>query len=51
MGSAELKTDSSQRWVMYSKDTYENVRIFLTAEQKKAVAEGKRFSERAYADV
>ena len=41
MVGAELKTDSSQRWMIYSKDTYENGRIFLTTEQKKAVAEGK----------
>jgi len=51
MVGAELKTDSSQRWMIYSKDTYENGRIFLTTEQKKAVAEGKKFSQGAYADV
>ncbi|WP_158900035.1 hypothetical protein [Burkholderia sp. L27(2015)] len=51
MSSAELKTDSLQRWMMYSKDTYENGRIFLTTEQKKAVAEGKKFSQGAYADI
>jgi hypothetical protein len=51
MGGTELKTDSSRRWVMYVKDTYGNGRIFLTAEQKRAVAEGKKFSQGAYADV
>lgn len=51
MSSAELKTDSLQRWMLYSKDTYENGRIFLTTEQKKAVAEGKKFSQGAYADI
>jgi hypothetical protein len=51
MGSSELKTDASQRWTMYSKDAYEGGRIFLTAEQKQAVEEGKKFAQRAYADV
>jgi hypothetical protein len=51
MGSSELKTDASQRWMMYSKDAYEGGRIFLTAEQKQAVEEGKKFAQRAYADV
>ena len=51
MGGIELKTDSLQRWAIYSKDTYVSGRIFLTSKQKKAVAEGKKFSERAYADV
>ncbi|CAB3791178.1 hypothetical protein LMG28614_03242 [Paraburkholderia ultramafica] len=35
----------------YSKDAYEGGRIFLTAEQKQAVDEGKKFAQRAYADV
>jgi hypothetical protein len=51
MGSSELKTDASQRWMMYSKDAYEGGRIFLTAEQKQAVEEGEKFAQRAYADV
>ncbi|WP_232624363.1 hypothetical protein [Paraburkholderia ginsengisoli] len=51
MGGTELKTDASQRWMMYSKDAYGSGRIFLTAEQKQAVEEGKKFSQRAYADV
>ena len=51
MGGTELKTDTSQRWMMYSKATYEGGRIFLTAEQKQAVEEGKKFTLRAYADV
>jgi hypothetical protein len=51
MGSSELKTDASQRWVLYSRDTYEGGRIFLTAEQKQAVEEGKKFAQRAYVDV
>ncbi len=51
MSSSELKTDASQRWMMYSKDAYEGGRIILTTEQKQAVEEGKKFSQRAYADV
>jgi hypothetical protein len=51
MVGTELKTDSLQRWMMYSKDAYGNGRIFLTAEQKRAVEEGKKFAQRAYADV
>ncbi|MEZ0604825.1 hypothetical protein ACAX43_22075 [Paraburkholderia sp. IW21] len=51
MGGTELKTDSLQRWMMYSKDAYGSGRIFLTAEQKQAVEEGKKFAQRAYADV
>jgi hypothetical protein len=51
MAGTELKTDSFQRWVMYSKDAYGNGRIFLSTEQKQAVEEGKKFSQRAYADV
>jgi hypothetical protein len=51
MGGTELKTDSLQRWMMYSKDAYGSGRIFLTTEQKQAVDEGKKFSQRAYADV
>ncbi|QQC65214.1 hypothetical protein [Paraburkholderia ginsengisoli] len=51
MGSTELKTDASQRWMMSSKDAYEGGRIFLTTEQKQAVEEGKKSSQRAYADV
>ncbi|QQC65208.1 hypothetical protein [Paraburkholderia ginsengisoli] len=51
MGGTELKTDASQRWMMYSKDAYGSGRIFLTTEQKQAVEEGKKFSQRAYADV
>jgi hypothetical protein len=51
MGGTELKTDSLQRWMMYSKDAYGSGRIFLTTEQKQAVEEGKKFSQRAYADV
>jgi hypothetical protein len=50
MGGTELKTDSFQRWVMYGKDAYGSGRIFLSTEQKQAVEEGKRFSQRAYAD-
>jgi hypothetical protein len=51
MGGTELKTDSLQRWMMYSKDAYGSGRIFLTLEQKQAVEEGKKFSQRACADV
>jgi hypothetical protein len=51
MGGTELKTDSLQRWMMYSKDAYGSGRIFLTAEQKQAVEEGRKYSQRAYADV
>jgi hypothetical protein len=51
MRGAELKTDSLQRWMMYSKDAYGSGRIFLTTEQKQAVEEGKSFSQRAYAEV
>ncbi|MFM0235587.1 hypothetical protein [Paraburkholderia sediminicola] len=51
MGGTELKTDSLHRWMMYSKDAYESGRIFLTTEQKREVEEGKRFAQRAYADV
>jgi hypothetical protein len=51
MGGTELKTDSSQQWMMYSKDAYGSGRIFLTIQQKQAAEEGKRFSQRAYADV
>jgi hypothetical protein len=51
MGGTELKTDSFQRWVMYRKDAYGSGRIFLSTEQKEAVEEGKKFSQRAYADV
>ncbi|ANB71946.1 hypothetical protein [Paraburkholderia phytofirmans] len=51
MGGTELKTDSLQRWMMYSKDSYGSGRIFLTTGQKQAVEEGKKFARRAYADV
>jgi hypothetical protein len=51
MGGTELKTDSFQRWMMYSKDAFGSGRIFLSSEQKQAVEEGKNFSRRAYADV
>src|SRR6185437_2437504 len=51
MGGAELKTDSQHRWMMYSKKAYGSGRIFLTTEQKQAVDEGKKFAQRAYADV
>jgi predicted RNase H-related nuclease YkuK (DUF458 family) len=51
MGGTELKTDSLQRWMMYSKDAYGSGRTFLTTEKKQAVEEGKKFSQRAYADV
>lgn len=51
MGGTELKTDSFQRWMLYSKDAYGSGRIFLSTEQKQAVEEGKRYSQRAYADV
>jgi hypothetical protein len=51
MGGVELKTDSQHRWMMYSKDAYGSGRIFLTTEQKQAVEEGKKFSQRAYADI
>ncbi|PRY03816.1 hypothetical protein [Paraburkholderia sp. BL25I1N1] len=51
MAGTELKTDSSQRWTMYSKDTYGSGRIFLTTEQKQAAQEGKDFTSRGYADV
>ena len=51
MGGTELKTDSLQRWMIYSKDAYGSGRIFLTTEQKQAVEEGKKYSQRAYADV
>ena len=51
MGGTELKTDSLQRWMIYSKDAYGSGRIFLTTEQKQAVEEGKKYSQRGYADV
>ncbi|MFM0035178.1 hypothetical protein [Paraburkholderia strydomiana] len=51
MGGTELKTDASQRWMLYSKDAYGSGRIFLTTGQKQAVEEGKKFAQRAYADV
>jgi hypothetical protein len=51
MGGTELKTDSLQRWMIYSKDTYGSGRIFLEAEQKQALEKGKKFAPRAYADV
>ena len=51
MGGTELKTDLLQRWMMYSKDAYRDGRIFLAPEQKRAVEEGKKFAQRAYADV
>jgi hypothetical protein len=51
MGGTELKTDSLQRWMMYSKDAHGSGRIFLTTEQKQAVEEGKKFAQRAYTDV
>lgn len=51
MGGTELKTDSLQRWMMYSKDAYASGRIFLTTVQKQAVEEGKKFSQRAHADI
>ena len=51
MGGIELKTDSSQRWMMYVKDVYGRGHTFLSAEQKHAVENGKRFAQRAYADV
>jgi hypothetical protein len=51
MAGIELKTDSFQRWMMYSKDAYASGRIFLSTEQKQAVEEGKKFSQRAYADI
>ncbi|MGF6905091.1 hypothetical protein [Paraburkholderia sp. GAS348] len=51
MGGTALKTDSLQRWMMYSKDSYGSGRIFLTTEQKLVVEEGKKFARRAYADV
>lgn len=34
MGATELKTDSFQRWMMYSKDDYGSGRIFLSTGQK-----------------
>lgn len=51
MGGIELKTDGFQRWMMYSKDVYEGGRNRPTAEQKKAVEEGNKFTQRAYAEV
>jgi hypothetical protein len=51
MGGTELKTDASQRWMMYSKDAYGSGGIFLSTEQKQAVEEGKKFAQRAYADI
>ncbi|WNC93344.1 hypothetical protein RI103_21295 [Paraburkholderia sp. FT54] len=36
MGGIELKTDSLQRWMMYSKDACGSGRIFPTTEQKQA---------------
>ncbi|MFM0398190.1 hypothetical protein [Paraburkholderia aspalathi] len=51
MNGTELKTESLQRWVMYSKEVYGSGRIFLTTEQKQAVEGGKKFSQHAYADV
>ncbi|MDR5749751.1 MULTISPECIES: hypothetical protein [unclassified Caballeronia] len=51
MGGTELKTDSSQRWMLYRKDAYGSERIFLSTGQKQAVEEGKKYSHRAYADV
>ncbi len=38
-------------WMIYSREAYECGRIFLTAGQKQAVEEGKKFAQRAYADV
>lgn len=37
--------------MMYKRDAYESGRIFVTAEQKQAVEEGKKFAQRAYADI
>jgi hypothetical protein len=51
MSGTEQKTDASQRWMMYGKDAYGSGRIFLATEQKQAVEEGKKFSQRAYTDV
>ncbi|MFL9910875.1 hypothetical protein [Paraburkholderia sp. RL17-337-BIB-A] len=51
MSGTELKTDSLQRWMMYSKDVYGSGRIFLTTEQKQAIEEGKKFAQRTYADA
>lgn len=51
MGGTDLKTDSTKRWMIYSKETYGIGRIFLSAEQKQAAEEGKKFAQRAYADV
>lgn len=47
----ELKTDGVQRWMLYSRDAYEGGRIFLTTGQKQAIEDGKKFAQRAYADV
>lgn len=51
MSGTELKTDSSHRWMIYTKDAYGSGNYFFTAEQKQAVEEGKRYAERAYSDV
>lgn len=51
MGGIELKTDGSQRWMMYSKDVYEGEHNRPTAEQKKTVEEGNKFTQRVYAEV
>jgi len=51
MAGTELKTDLWKKWMMYRKDAYGRGRVFLTTEQKQAVEEGKKFSQRAYADV
>ncbi|MDR5843083.1 hypothetical protein [Caballeronia sp. LZ031] len=51
MGGTELKPDSFPRWVLSSKDAYGSGRIFLSTEQKHAVEEGKKYFQRASADV
>ncbi len=52
MGGTELKTDSFQRWMMYSKDAYASGRIFLSTEQKEAVEEeSKKFSPNAHMPI
>jgi hypothetical protein len=51
MNGTELKTDSSHRWMMYPLDAYRGGSIFLSAEQRQAIEEGKKYAQHAYADV
>lgn len=48
--ATELRTDSQYRWMMYRRDEYQRG-IHPTDAEKAAVDEGKRFAERAHANV